>query len=352
MDTEKLISFHEKKAIGLLLAQEKNLSKIFSEFINSSSSILKRYRKHASGNVWTRNTSLEKALEKELVKLHSNLSKAIEEEQITALGYSEAKTKAILENYVKSLSISGLAKSGLLSVRAKGLAEFEKRKFAGMNLSKKVWKITETTKQQIEFYLESGLASGRSAAEISRDVRALLKNPDKRFRRIRDPKTGKLIYSEPMQEYKPGRGQYRSAFKNALRMAATEINMEYRYSDVALWQEKDFITGYEVKLSSQHPVFDICDHMAGKYPKTFIFGGWHPNCICYSVPILLPQKEFVNYLKSGQISSKRKVTDIPPKGKKYFNDMIGHYEKNYNSLPYWVENNFKKEKGVWRPKYK
>jgi hypothetical protein len=54
--------------------------------------------------------------------------------------------------------------------------------------------------------------------------------------------------------------------------------MAYRSADVARWEKLDFVTGYEVKLSNNHPEYDICDELAGKYPKTFVFKGWHPNC--------------------------------------------------------------------------
>lgn len=80
-----------------------------------------------------------------------------------------------------------------------------------------------------------------------------------------------------------GRGVYRSSRKNALRLAATEINMAYRYADNVRWQSEPFIRGIRIRLSGNHtlngkPFYDICDELQGDYPKSFMWSGWHPRC--------------------------------------------------------------------------
>ena len=87
--------------------------------------------------------------------------------------------------------------------------------------------------------------------------------------------------------------------------------MAYRTSDQVRWKKLDFVTGYEVMLSNSHPVTDICDEMVGKYPKTFVFAGWHPNCYCYTVPILMEQDDFIKYLETEKIPRELKVKGIP-----------------------------------------
>ena len=74
---------------------------------------------------------------------------------------------------------------------------------------------------------------------------------------------------------------YRSSFQNALRVAATETNMAYRTADHTRWNQIDFVQGFEVRLSLSHNIYDICDHMKGYYPTSFLFVGWHPRCFCY-----------------------------------------------------------------------
>ena len=65
---------------------------------------------------------------------------------------------------------------------------------------------------------------------MSRDVCGYLRNPDKLFRRVRD-KHGNLRLSKAAKAYHPGRGVYRSSYRNALRLTATENNMAYRTAD-------------------------------------------------------------------------------------------------------------------------
>lgn len=108
--------------------------------------------------------------------------------------------------------------------------------------------------------------------------------------------------SEPLSH--PGRGVYRSSYRNALRLAVTETNMAYHEADTLAWQHSPACIGIEVALSNNHTCrgvkgmfFDICDELAGKYPKGFKFTGWHPFCRCVAVPITASREEFVSYLQ-------------------------------------------------------
>ena len=136
---------------------------------------------------------------------------------------------------------------------------------------------------------------------MSRDVRRYLRNPDKLFRRVRD-KHGNLRLSKAAKAYHPGRGVYRSSNRKALRQTATENNMAYRTADHLRWQQQPFVVGIEIKLSNNHTCkgvigrfVDICDDLAGVYPKDFKFVGWHPHCRCYCVPKQASKEEFMEY---------------------------------------------------------
>ena len=54
----------------------------------------------------------------------------------------------------------------------------------------------------------------------------------------------------------------------------------------------DFILGNEIKLSHSHPCHDICDNLKGKYPKDLKWTGWHPNDLCYVIPIIKTEEQF------------------------------------------------------------
>lgn len=277
-DNHHITSF-EKKLLRQIAAQQRAVSALLDEFTRSITPMLTRYQKPpVLTDVWIMNKDIESAIDLELRKLQKSMKDYINSQTGNAWNLSAEKTDLIVNDYIKNLSISDIAKDGLFVRNLDALKEFQTRTVNGMDLSDRVWKVCQESKDQLELYMQSGLGSGRSAADISRDVRSYLKNPDARFRRVRDPETGKLVMSRPMAGYHPGQGVYRSAFKNALRMTRTETNMAYRASDMERWKKIDFIKGYEVKLSNNHPKLDICDYLKGEYPKTFFFDSWHPNC--------------------------------------------------------------------------
>lgn len=162
---------------------------------------------------------------------------------------------------------------------------FLKRNVNGLSLSDKVWKYTNQFESEIELALNVSIGEGLSAQKLSKKVRGYLQNPGKLFRRVRDKKSHLLKLSKAAKAYHPGRGVYRSAYKNAMRLARTETNRAYRSADCDRWQTFDFVLGYEIKTAGGDNVCPNCEALAGKYPKTFKFTGWHPHCRCFMIPI-------------------------------------------------------------------
>lgn len=223
---------------------------------------------------------------------------------------------------------------------------FFARKQDGLDLSQRIWKYIGQAKEELELALDLGLGEGLSADELSRAVREFLHEPKKLFRRVRN-KHGNLVLSKAAKAYHPGKGVYRSSYRNAERLARTETNMAYRTADITRWQQMDFIIGYEVKLSKNHPVFDICDELAGKYPKTFVFKGWHPNCRCYIVPILCTEEELeqlTEMILRGEstqgFTPAGVVDDVPDEFKGWIANNTERIEAA-SSLPYFIKDNYK-----------
>lgn len=263
---------------------------------------------------------------------------------------------------------------------------FFKRKseYGGLNLPQRVWKYVGDFKTEMEMALSVAMGEGKSAATISREVRKYLQRPDMMFRRFR-VKTGEqdifdadgnIVGKEPvygrvwkrkvvdavtgnvswqtvkLKDYSFGRGVYRSSYKNAMRLARTETNMAYRSADQERWRQLDFVIGYRVVLSDNHPEPDICNDLSarrgekgsrGVYPKDFVFKGWHPQCRCYVVPILADEKEFDKIqeaiLNDEPIPESKSVIREP---NKYFQDWWMKNKKRVSeaqSLPYWVKDN-------------
>lgn len=128
--------------------------------------------------------------------------------------------------------------------------------------------------------------------------------------------------------------------------------MAYRESDYLRWQSLDFVVGFEVKRSNHEPLCkcDICEKLKGRYPKHFKFKGWHPQCMCYAVPILMDEETFdeneLGDLKAAlrgtqykRLEAKNVVVDVPDG----FKEWVKEHEEaqaNWSSTPYFIKDNF------------
>ena len=168
--------------------------------------------------------------------------------------------------------------------------------------------------------------------------------------------------SQAAKAYHPGRGVYRSSYKNARRLAATETNIAYRTADHLRWQQLDFVVGIRVVLSNNHtlngkPFHDICDDLSapvgstatkgrGCYPKDFKFTGWHPLCRCHAESILKTEEEFVEdteRILQGEeptANSVNTVSDVPQQFKNWLRDNRERIDRA-KSLPYFIRDNRK-----------
>lgn len=236
------------------------------------------------------------------------------------------------------------------------LEAFEGRRIGGMGLSDRVWNIASGIKGDLELALDIGLGEGASADRLSREVRGFLREPERLYRRVRDEK-GVLRLSKSASNYHPGQGVYRSSYKNARRLTATETNMAYRSADYERNQQLDFVLGIEVHLSNNHtclnekgepePFFDICDELQGRYPADFKFTGWHPLCRCYTTTILPSQEEMVAYIASmdenghSDYQFSGRVTDMPPQFKEWVANNAERIEaaEGRGKLPYFLRDN-------------
>lgn len=237
------------------------------------------------------------------------------------------------------MAISTATKEGMFSHNLTALEALQKNADVnGLRLSDRVWNITQQTKSQLEFYLDSGVSVGRNANGISSDIRQLLNDPDKRFRRVRNEE-GKLVLSRPMKDYHPGQGVYRSAKMNALRTSATTTNTAYRSADHERWSQQDFVLGIEIQRSANNKgPCKICDAMVGKYPKTFKFTGWHPFCICFATPITMEPEDLADYLLTDEVPEQLVIKDIPSAAQSFVDN-----NKQALDKAYWMKDNFTRE---------
>lgn len=331
-------SLYDRQHIQNLAKQAVRLDKIFKDAIAKGTKI-----GEASGFcnpdgefMFDNYPALKDRVEKFFTALHDNLLLTITEGNREEWLLAAAKNSAMVDAYYKKAKKKyGQQAEEWTERHMEGLKAFNNRVEKGMNLSDRVWKMTKQFKQELELALEMGLGEGKSAAVLSKDVRQYLNEPHKLFRRVRDKK-GQLRLSKAAAAYHPGTGVYRSSYMNALRLTATENNIAYRTSDYDRWQQMDFVTGIQIKLSNNHtlngkPFVDICDHLKGYYPKDFKFVGWHPFCRCIAVPKLADEDEF--------IERQQALIDGDPAPDKPYSGEITTLPKNFTN---WVEENAEK----------
>ena len=280
------------------------------------------------------NTKKGKAFEKELANFSNQL------DQIIKQGISNEWVFANLKH--DKLLRAGLTKYQNLEA----LEAFKERKIKDFTVSDRVWDIAKKAQTEIELALSVSLEEGKSAVHLSREVRNLLNNPTALFRRVRD-KYGNLVLSKNAQNYHPGQGVYRSAYKNALRLASNEINVAYKSADWLRIQQNPDVVGFEVRLSPQHKVYDMCDELKGKYPKSFRFHGWHVGCKCHIITILKTDEELIKELKADETlppeSSSNYVGDVPNNYKQWVTDNKDRF-KNWKTKPYFIEGDVSAQK--------
>ena len=219
----------------------------------------------------------------------------------------------------------------------------------GLNLAQSVWNYCQQTKAEFEMAMSNviadGLEKGTSAEEVGRRLRQYLNNPDMMYRRYHTVKVlkngqkkdvvtwrrkriidGRVRFvEEPLERV--GQGVYRSARKNALRVARTEINAAYHKARNERWKNEPFVIGQHIHISPQHDPeedADICDELEGYYPKDFNWDSWHSQCMCTSDPVMISgeeRKQFYKRLAKGEdmtnYISPNRVKDVPDQYKRY-----------------------------------
>lgn len=204
------------------------------------------------------------------------------------------------------------------------LKAFQYRRDRGLNLSQKLWKQSAKLKTEMEDALSCSIEKGIDAVTLSKRLSKYLSD-----------------FSSLQTDYKEKFGTASKAVDceyRSIRLARSEINMAYRTAEQTRWRQFDFVVGYEIKLSHSHPREDVCDSLAGKYPKDFVWSGWHPNDLCYCIPILKSEEEF---LEDNDKQSANEITDVPQEFKDWCIDNKDRISvaMERDTLPYFLRNN-------------
>ena len=225
----------------------------------------------------------------------------------------------------------------LYQTNSDALKAFQNRKDKGFNVSDKLWNQSMIYRKELEDAISCAIEKGYSAVTLSKRISKYL-----------------LDFPSLQKDYKEKFGTASKAADceyRSLRLAASEINMAYRTAENKRWGQMDFVVGYEIKLSGNHNCkgvpkgryYDICDQLAGKYPKDFEWKGWHPVCRCYKIPILKTEEEFWAWDGRSVASSDsvNRVKDVPDNFKKWVisNQQRIDDSKKRGTLPYFLKDN-------------
>jgi hypothetical protein len=336
-------NFCHRELVRIVSKQGNQLDRLYAEKARELAAQLKKIRVRNSRDIWSGNKRVEAEVEKILMGLDSNVKAMLLQNQLDAVGLSDTCNDAIVRSFLKGKELPEELKAKYYGRSKQAMSAWLTSRGKDLALSSAVWDLDVQAKEQLSFFIKEGLAEGRDAKSLATDLKKFLKEPNRRFRRIRDPKTGKLKLSEPAKLYKPGSGVYRSSYQNALRLSRNEINIAYRESDFQRRQKLDFVVGIRVNLSNAHPRYDICDELVGIYPKKFQFWGWHPNCLCFTTSVLMSERDFIKGVRENNFDHARNISKIPARAQEYLNSNSKQI-KGWKSKPYFIQQNFKNTK--------
>ena len=253
--------------------------------------------------------------------LNGTIVQATTTEWNNANKFNDKLVKSVLKHYGEDAGAKEFQR--YFNNNSDALKAFINRKNKGFNLSSNIWNQSGDYIAGLETAISSGIEKGMSAQTLSKRISKYLIDFDKLKRDYTD-KFGKARHILDCE--------YRSA-----RLARTEINMAYRTADNERWQQLDFVVGFEIKRSGRHYDCPVCESLAGKYPKDFLFTGWHPNCRCYQISLLKTDEEYWN----DSETSVNEVKDVPDNFKKWIADNADRIKEaeQRGTLPYFMKDN-------------
>jgi len=294
------------------------------------------------------NSAINKKIDIIIEAFHKDVLDLTELEIEKSWGLSNSKNDQIVKDYLSTIGkIKAAQKAAYFMPNIPALKAFISGKHGTETLSDSIWQIAKQARNELKIHLGIGISQGDSAQVISRRIRQYLRDPNALFRRVRD-NNGRLIASKAMIENAPGQGVYNSAFKNAMRVTRTNANQSFQLADSIRWRQLDMVIGIDIRLSAQHPEYsfpEICEELAGIYPKTYIFIGNHPQCLCIAVPILMPKSDFNAYLKGNEPLKAKQITEYPPNFKEFWKENFDKYS-NYKQMPFIMEENLEAIKNI------
>lgn len=328
------------------------------------------------------NENKQREVERLLRQLHSVATMAIEKGIRLEWAQANAECDKLVQSVIGKDALKSPDFTAYVQRNQSAMNAFIARSESGLNLSQRVWNASRQLRDEMEVAITCSVGEGDSAASMSRKVRQYLNDPDLMFRRFRykdadgnwqrkwkkrvknaDGSYSFIDYDkDAYHDQWTGPGYYKSSAQNAMRVARTETNIAYRRADQQRWSQLDFVLGIRIQTSDnakrgKKRVKDICDKLAGDYPKDFVFDGWHPQCFCYATPILMDDDEMRKQTRAVMRGEKytpkgKQIKEYPAAFKKWVTDNADKINDAHGNGtdPYFVRNNFAAVQNILNPK--
>lgn len=277
---KKSLSAGYKKYLRWTVLNEKDLISIYQQYAANIVDMIIRYAQDDK-IVPLRYQQLLDNINGEIKKLGGQTVSYVKRSMKQSIKFgASASEQALLDmipaRYKAAISTNfgEIADGALTAMLAKGFAD-------GIPLSTRVWKeIIKDTQFGIQRQLGLALAQGTSASETSRLIRNMLAQPET----IRGAKILANIH--------PGQGVYKSAFKNAMRFARTEISRAFVRGQSAYGDSKKWIVGY-IRREPGPAEDEACANAKDQYyPKGTEPELFHPHEMGYNEPVIDEDKLF------------------------------------------------------------
>ena len=248
---------------------------------------------------------------------------------------SNQKQIVFLDKKLKGRTLPDNIRKVCYDPNKKALDNFTKRTRKGLTISDRVWNTVDGVNRTVEAITAEGISKGEGAPKIARRLRKELRNPTLTEAR--------------------GKGVYKSPLANTKRLARTETNRSYRRSDIEGWKKSPQFLGFRIQLSATQSKkvkarCELCVKLQGVYPLEFVWDGWHPNCLCYTTPVIMTDDQFYEYMdmiEAGKDSKRavealRKRSGLVKKLPKEFTGWLKDNKdrvKKWTNKPYWYQDN-------------
>jgi len=221
-------------------------------------------------------------VEGQIAKISGQATRLVERNVATVINLSLKSTAATAKIYSSLVAMDTVMHLPEFRSISQRLIDASRLTVDGIELSAKIWDLNKVTMATMRRIIVTDLINQVPLNITAQKMKKLLIIPDSDMR----TKKWRLFF----KENPPGRGVYKSAFKNVQRVLVTESNRAYRLGTEAYSMAKPWVRSNKWNRSESPADCDRCNTLAtqdiyglgaGQYPPGSSPSSPHPFCECY-----------------------------------------------------------------------